>query len=288
MTSPAANDTMLMDRDGAVAILTINRPERSNGWTARVSSRYFAFLRECAADDSIRAVVLTGAGRAFCVGADVDVLDGIASGTDAQTDKSTRASERTASGKRQTPMDYPLGFPKPLIAAINGPCAGIGLAHALMCDVRFAADGAKFSTAFVRRGLIAEQGTSWLLPQLVGRSVAADLLLSGRPFLADEALRLGVVNRVVAPDQLLGEAIAYAADLAANCSANSMAVIKRQLLEHPALPYAEAAASETRLMFESWDRPDFKEGVSSFMERRPPAFAPLGQAFVDEFVARPS
>jgi enoyl-CoA hydratase/carnithine racemase len=278
---------MLIERDGAVAILTINRPERSNGWTPRVSSRYFALLRECAADATVRAVVLTGAGPTFCVGADVDMLDGLATGTDPRADRAKRASERTPSGRRETPMDYPLGFPKPIVAAINGACAGLGLAHALMCDVRIAAAGATFSTAFVRRGLIAEQGTSWLLPQLVGRGVAADLLLSGRKFPAEEALQLGVVNRVLPVDEVLAAAVAYAADLAANCSPSSMAVIKRELLEHPALPYAEAVRRERTLMFESWDRRDFKEGVASFRERRPASFAPLAPGLASEFLEPP-
>lgn len=151
----------------------------------------------------MRAVVVTGAGRGFTAGADMAVLLGDDPG-----------------GKRndRRPQTYPLTIPKPIIAAIHGPCAGLGLVLALMCDLRFAAAGAKLTTAFARRGLVAEHGIAWLLPRLVGPARALDLLFSGRVLLAEEAAALGLVNGVVEPDQLLAEAMAYARELGAQCS----------------------------------------------------------------------
>jgi enoyl-CoA hydratase/carnithine racemase len=164
---------------------------------------------------------------------------------------------------------------KPVIAAINGACAGMGLTLALACDVRFAADGAKFTTSFARRGLIAEYGISWILPRIVGNGVAMDLLLSGRVVLADEAARLGLVNDVVAPDELLPRAIGYAEDIAAYCAPSSLAVIKQQVYADTMASVFEASDRAEKLMHESMLRPDFIEGITSFFEKRPPNFPPL-------------
>jgi len=173
------------------------------------------------------------------------------------------------------PQTFPLTIRKPLLAAINGPCAGIGLVLALTCDVRFAAAGAKFTTAFSRRGLVAEHGSSWLLPRLIGHAAALDLLLSGRVFLAEEALAIGLVNRVYEPDRLLPEAYAYARELATQCSPAAMAEIKEQVYAAYEQRLDDAVAEANRRMAASFGRPDFKEGVSSFMEKRPPAFPGL-------------
>jgi enoyl-CoA hydratase/carnithine racemase len=173
------------------------------------------------------------------------------------------------------PQTFPLGIPKPIIAAINGACAGIGLSLALMCDIRFAAAGVKLTTSFARRGLVAEHGTSWLLPRLVGTARALDLLLSARVVLAEEACELGLVNFVVPREQVLPAALDYARDLARNVSPTSMSVIKRQVLRHVDLPLDDALAESNALMAESLRRPDVAEGVASFVERRPPRFEPL-------------
>jgi enoyl-CoA hydratase/carnithine racemase len=165
--------------------------------------------------------------------------------------------------------------PKPIVAAINGPCAGIGLVQALMTDIRFAAAGAKLTTAFARRGLVAEHGISWILPRLVGPARALDLLLSGRVVLAEEAAELGLVNRVVEPERLLEETLAYARDLAVNCSPASMATMKRQVYADLERPLAQALGEADRLMLASFTAPDFVEGVSSFVERREPSFPAL-------------
>lgn len=251
-------------RDGGVGILTLNRPDRMNAWTGGLEDRYFALLEDFDRSPGVRAIVVTGAGRGFCPGVDLDVLRGLGDGGD------------NLSAADRKPVTFPLTVRKPLIGAINGACAGVGLVQALMFDVRFAAAGAKFTFAFARRGLIAEFGSSWLLPRLVGMSRALDLLLSSRTFTAEEALDLGLVNHVVPKDEVLDAAIAYASDLAANCSPTSMAVMKKQLYGH-ALVGVDAALDESnRLMRESLARSDFEEGVASYAERRPPLFDPLG------------
>jgi enoyl-CoA hydratase/carnithine racemase len=188
--------------------------------------------------------------------------------------------ERPAAPHDPRPVTYALGVPKPVIAAINGACAGLGLVHALMCDLRFAASSAKFTTAFARRGLVAEHGISWMLPRLVGPARALDLLLSGRIVLGDEAVELGLVNRAIHDSKLLEEALAYARMLATECSPASMAQMKAQVYADYERTLGESLEHANRLMAESFSGPDFGEGVRSFLERRPPEFAPLSAAEV--------
>ena len=264
MASSASDEVVLYEARDGVATLTLNRPDRLNAWTTELEARYFGLLERCDGDPEVRVIIVTGAGKGFCAGADMDMLRGIGSG-------SSPAHSRK-------PQTYPLTIRKPLLAAINGACAGLGLVHALMCDLRFAAAGAKLTTAFVRRGLIAEHGISWVLPRVVGPSRALDLLLSGRVVLAEEALGMGLVDRVVAPQELRDTVTAYARDLAANCSPTSMAAIKHQVYRHYETDLAAALRESNELMLASLKRADFKEGVASFVERRPPQFAPLGKS----------
>ena len=275
-----SDDVVLQElAEGGVAVLTLNRPDRLNAWTGPLEHRYFELLDEANRDPQVRAIVVTGAGRGFCAGADMDMLQGIG---DAGGVQPGRTSEGSAAPSARRSATFPLSIGKPLIGAINGACAGIGLVHALMFDVRFAASGAKFTTAFARRGLIAEHGASWLLPRLVGTSRALDLLLSGRVVLAEEAAEMGLVNRVLPGEILLEEAIAYGRDLAANCSPASMATIKRQVYDHATADLARALAESDAYMAQTLAGPDFKEGVSSFVERRAPDFAPLGEGTIVE------
>ena len=257
-------ETVLHEVTEGVCVLTLNRPDRMNAWTHEMEARYFDLLAEAECDPATRVVVVTGAGRGFCPGFDMDALAAMSAGEG--------GADATAPERPQT---FPLTIRKPLVAAINGACAGIGLVQALMCDIRFAAPGAKFTTAFARRGLVAEHGSSWLLPRLVGPAAALDLLLSGRVFLAEEAERLGVVNRVLPRESVLEEAVAYARDLAANCSPASMAAMKAQVYRDLERGLEESLEDANRLMLESFARPDFAEGVASFVERREPRFAPL-------------
>jgi len=261
--SPSATATVLAERRGAVLLLTLNRPDRLNAWSTDLEDRYFELLDEAEDDPEVRAIVVTGAGRGFCAGADMGDLEQLTSGAEIQLTE------------RPRPRHFPLTVRKPLIAAVNGAAAGLGLVEALYCDLRFAVPKAKFTTAFVRRGLIAEYGIAWLLPRLVGTSRAMDMLLSGRVVLGDEALAMGLVDRLCEPEALVDDAVAYAQDLAANCSPTSMAIIKDQVHRNLDLGLEEGLADAERLMSESFRRPDVAEGVSSYVEQRPPAFPPL-------------
>lgn len=254
-------DVVLYEVRDGVATLTLNRPERLNAWTIEMGEAYFDLLERAAADPDARVIVVTGAGRGFCPGLDMATLQGITDG------------DRPAPPRR--PQTFPLSIPKPIIAAINGACAGIGLVQALMCDLRFAAAGAKFTTAFSRRGLIGEHAITWLLPRLVGYARALDLLLSARVFTAEEAAALGVVNRTLPPDRLMAETLAYARDVAANVSPASMAVIKAEVYRHLQTPLPEALEQANRLMVAAFGRPDVREGVESFVAKREPRFPPL-------------
>lgn len=249
-------------KDG-IATITLNRPERNNAWTLGMKELYFDLLDRAAADPDVRVIVLTGAGKSFSVGADIENL------------KKIDASTGIKVSKQERPVTYALSIPKPIIAAINGACAGIAFVYASFCDIRFAAAGAKFTTAFVRRGLVAEHGVSWMLPRLIGPSKALDLLLSGRVFLAEEAAELGFVNRVVPRESLMDTALAYARDMADNCSPTAMARIKKQVYEDYNKTLPEALNLANELMDASARHPDLKEGVMSFAEKRPPIFQPL-------------
>ena len=259
---PEGAEPVLYRVDDGVAVVTLNRPDRLNAWTTPMEHRYFDALERAAGDPDVRVIVVTGAGRGFCPGVDMEELEAIG------------AAGRVEGGPRR-PQTFALGVPKPVIAAINGACAGIGLVQALMCDVRFAAAGAKLTTAFVRRGLVAEHGISWVLPRLVGPAVALDLLLSGRVLLAEEAADLGLVNGVLPPGELMDHAIGYARDLAASCSPASLAVMKRQVYRHLTADLPTAMSESNRLMAESLRGADLREGVASFVERRPPRFEPF-------------
>ena len=258
-------EVVLRDIDDGVATITLNRPDRLNAWTDELENAYFDALEACGADRGVRVIVVTGAGRGFCAGADMDDLQAI--GGDGLEHRNAAADPR--------PQTFALTIPKPIVAAINGPCAGLGLVHALMCDIRFAAADAKLTTAFSRRGLVAEHGISWILPRLVGPARALDLLLSGRVLLAEEAERLGLVNRAIEPDRLLEETYAYARELATQCSPASMAAMKRQVYADLDRGVDAALPEADRLMLQSLQAPDFVEGVQSFLERRAPSFAPL-------------
>lgn len=249
--------------DNGVLLLTWNRPERNNGWTVDLENEYFEALIEAARNPVVRVIVVTGAGNSFCPGLDMRVLAGATEGVS------------SAGDRKRWPLTLVRRIPKPVISAINGACAGIGLIQAVASDLRFASTAAKFTAAFPRRGLPTENSLSWMLPRLVGTGNAMDLLLSGRVVAAEEAQSLGLVNRVVEPDRLLDTAIAYARDMAANCSPRSMAAAKQQVHAD-----WERTSEESRLqalvhVADLTGGPDFREGVSSFVEKRPPSFEGL-------------
>jgi len=252
-----------------VAVMTLNRPDRLNTWGGDIATAFYAGLDRAEEDPDVRVIVLTGRGRAFCAGAQLGSMGNVAESIE-QTDEGKLAS---LVGDRQP--QHLTTLCKPVIAAINGSCVGIGLTQALMCDVRFAAAGAKFAASFARRGLIAEYGVSWILPRLTGWGVALDLLLSGRTFLADEAAELGLVKEVVPPEQLMTRAMAYAEDIAQNCSPASMAVIKRQAYGDAMREVADSSSRSEVLLQRSLQLPDVIEGITSFLEKRSPSFPGL-------------
>ena len=247
-----------------VGVITLNNPDRMNAWSARMAARFFARLDEARTNPDIRVVVVTGAGKGFCPGADMDALNQI------RANPAGGAGPATGAGRFSDLLEYP----KPVIAAINGAVAGVGLVMALFCDLRFAAKGVKMTTAFSRRGLIAEYGSSWALPRLIGSARALDLLLSGRVITADEAERLGMINGVVEPEALMEHVLAYAADLAENCCPTSFAIMKKQVYGDWGTDADTATSNAIGLMNESVRREDFQEGVQSFLDKRPPKFAP--------------
>lgn len=252
-----------------VAVLTLNRPDRLNTWGGDIATAFYAGLDRAEEDPAVRVIVLTGRGKAFCAGAQLGSMGSVAQSIE-KTDERKLAS---LVGDRQP--HYLTSLCKPVIAAINGSCVGIGLTQALMCDIRFAAAGAKFAASFARRGLIAEYGVSWILPRLTGWGVALDLLLSGRTFLADEAAQLGLVKEVVPPEQLMMRAMDYAEEIARNCSPASMAVIKRQAYGDAMREVADASSRSEALLQASLQRPDVIEGITSFLEKRAPSFPGL-------------
>ena len=267
----ASAELVLYTVEAGVATLTLNRPERSNGWTGELTRAYFGRLEQAARDPLVRSIVVTGAGRAFSVGGDGAKLSGAA------------AERDTAPIAAVQPYWFPLRIGKPVIAAINGPCFGIGLQQVLCCDIRMAADDAKFSTAYARRGLVAEYGMSWLLPRLVGTGHAMDMLLSARLVRAPEAERIGLVNRVVPARDLLDEAQGYARELAVHCAPSSLAAIKRQMLRDLVDTLPAACDRASAMLDDAMRSDDFREGVRSWQEQRAPNFPPLApeQAIFD-------
>ena len=252
-----------------VAVLTLNRPERLNTWGGDIATAFYSNLDRAEKDPAVRVIMLTGRGRAFCAGAQLG-----STGLIEESLQNTDQRNLTKLVGERQPY-YLTTLCKPVIAAINGSCVGIGLTQALMCDVRFAAAGSKFAASFARRGLVAEYGISWILPRLTGWGVALDLLLSGRTFLADEAAQLGLVKEVVAPERLMQRAMDYAEDIARNCSPASMAVIKRQAYGDAMRGIAEANSQAESVLQESLQRRDVIEGVTSFLEKRAPDFTGL-------------
>lgn len=276
-------EQLLYDVRDGIATLTLNRPDKLNAWTHVLEREVRHALTAASADADVRVVVLTGAGRGFCAGADMTMLNTIVDKAE-KTEKSKKATTDAAFAAGPIPggLALPQAFsyryayfptvPKPIISAINGPAAGLGLVLSLYTDLRFAADTAVFTTAFARRGLIAEHGVDWILPRVVGLPNALDLLLSARKVTAQEALQMGLVNRLYPADQLLAETRAYALELARLVSPRSMRVMKSQLFRSQDVDFAGALSAGIEHMEASFGSEDFKEGVAHFVEKRPPAF----------------
>jgi enoyl-CoA hydratase/carnithine racemase len=262
---------ILYEVSDKIATITLNRPDRMNAWTPIMEHDVRNAMEMAAGDDNVRVIVLTGAGRAFCAGADMDALNGL-DPSDMKRADNIPPFDMNRRPDWQARFAYYPSIEKPVIAMLNGATAGIGLVHALYCDLRFAADNTVFTTAFARRGLIAEHGISWMLPRIVGHAHALDLLMSARRVSSEEALRMNLVNRLYPPEQLREATYAYARDLADFVSPSAIAVIKRQLYDVPFQTLAEATTDANREMMVALRGDDFREGVASFMEKRPPRF----------------
>lgn len=254
---------VLVRHERAVAVITLNRPEKLNAMTGPMSLAYADALREADADPAVRAIVVTGAGRGFCAGADLAVLN-----------EGPEAIRKFVPAAENLPL-LALRLRKPVVAAVNGPVAGIGFAYMLGSDIRFAARGARISTSFSRLGLVAEYGLSWLLPRLIGTARAVELLLTGRTVDAEEAVTLGLVHHVTEPEDVLRAALDHAADLAAHCSPSSLAAIKTQVYGDLDRPLPEAVDLALGLMDTSFDGPDLAEALTARAHKRAPVFAPL-------------
>ena len=272
---------ILYEVQDPVAIITMNRPDALNALTGRMMAEMRHAFAAAENDPAVVGMVLTGAGRGFCAGADMAGLSATASGErgEAQdlSDLDAKPGNPDMGPNFEITYTYLLALQKPLIAAINGPCAGLGFCYACLADMRIVERQAKFTTAFSQRGLIAEHGCSWLLPRLIGTGRALDLLWSARKFTGEEAKELGLAERLVEQGESLQTAIDYIKQLASVVSPTSIKVIKAQVYRHLNMELGEAMAETNTWMAESLKREDFKEGVSSFMEKRLPKFKRVGE-----------
>jgi enoyl-CoA hydratase/carnithine racemase len=247
-------ETILVEQADGVATVTLNRPDQRNTWTARMDRDLNTAFRALDEDDDVRVIVLTGAGSAFCAGADL----------------SEGARFDQAGAPPREPLLLPCEIRKPVVAAINGHAVGVGITLALLCDVRFVAADAKVAFAFVRRGILPELASHAVLPRVVGFSRAADLLLSGRTITGTEAVELGLASEALPAEAVLPRALEWARDVAVNAAPVSAALAKRLLWEGQTVSVPEMASRENRLFAWVARQPDVKEGVAAFLERRPP------------------
>ncbi|MBH52987.1 MAG: enoyl-CoA hydratase [Opitutaceae bacterium] len=268
-------ETVLYEVSGHIATVTLNRPDRLNAITRQLQEDLFNALTAADKDDDVRVIILTGAGRGFCAGADMKGLDETSNRDWSDVPDEGWVKENCKDHDmegvridfRKTNTYFP-GISKPIIGAINGACVGLGFVLQLFCDIRFASETARFGTAFAQRGLIAEHGSSWMLPRLIGVSNALDLLYSARLINADEALRMGLVSRVIPADSFMDEVREYANWLATGVSPRSLKEMKREVFNALFQTLAEATDAANLDMARSFKTNDFKEGVAHFIEKR--------------------
>jgi enoyl-CoA hydratase/carnithine racemase len=258
---------------GRVALITLSRPQALNALTYGMLSEIRRLVRTAEADPEVTAICFTGEGRGFCSGIDAQVLRG-------SVERGASGAPGAAAPASDAPRDPPGMFSylpqisKPVISAVNGVAAGGGFILAMMSDLRFGSENTSFTTVFSKRGLIAEHGASWLLPRLVGPGRALDLLWSSRRIDANEAYRLGLLDRLVPADSLIDAVVEYADQLAAQVSPRAIAVIKQQVYSHLSESMLPALEDSQRLMDEQLKHPDATEGAMSLIERRAPKFQP--------------
>ena len=255
-----------------VAIIWLNRPHRMNAWTGRLHTEYRHLLDKANRDRAVRAIIVTGRGKGFCVGGDSKALSGHVDrgGYDPGISADIAKPGYGTDEHFDASFAYHFGLDKPVIAAINGPAAGVGLALACFADLRFAVPGVKFTTAHGKLNLPAEYGLSWMLPKIVGLGRANDLLLTSRVFTSDEALSLGFVNQIFEPAELLDRTLEYAHQLIASVSPNSLRQTRWQIYRDLHRDVASAVIESERLIEDMAKEEDFKEGVAALVQKRPP------------------
>jgi enoyl-CoA hydratase/carnithine racemase len=268
MGEAMTRETILLETNDGVATITLNRPTRRNAYTARLGYELADAYAECHEDDAVRAVVLTGAGSAFCVGADLE-----SGGSTFDPDREQR--EKSAAGRPERARRGLQAWQvrKPVIAAMNGHAVGVGMTLAMQCDVRFVAEDAKLAFAFVRRGVIPELGSHAIVARVAGLSNAADVLLSGRTFSGAEAAAMGLASKALPASDVVPAAQAYAADIARNTAPVSVAISKRLLWESITASIPDVERRELELFAWTGSQPDSKEGVVAFLQKRSPEWA---------------
>lgn len=256
----------------AIATITLNRPQRMNAWTGRMHTEYRSALLLAENDPAVRIIVVTGAGRGFCVGADTRALEGHVQkgGYDPGTPDDLAQPGFGVRAEFDASFAYHFGLTKPVIAAINGPAAGVGLVLACFADIRFAVKGVKLTTAHGKLNLPAEFGLSWLLPRLIGLTRANDILLTSRVVMTEEALEIGLINRLCNADELMQVTYEYAREMAANVSPGSLRETKRQIYTDLHRDAASAVEESEALVRSMMQEPDFQEGVAALTEKRTP------------------
>ena len=255
---------VITKHDGHVLVVTFNRPEKLNAFNAAMSAELRDVLDRAAENDDVRCVILTGSGKGFCAGADVSDFGDVSDGNPALM--------RRSMVQRNVPIARTLmTFEKPLVAAVNGACAGAGLGMALACDLLVASSAAKFAVSFTRRGLVPDYGVTFWLPRLVGLRTARELCLLGETFDAERADRLNLVTAVVEPDRLEEEAMGYATRLADSAGV-ALGLTKRLLQRSFEVDGPAALEQEFTAQALCFATDDVKEGAASFLEKRPPNF----------------
>ena len=271
MTEMALKAT-LYEVEGGIATITLNRPHRANAWTGRMHTEYRHLLEQADKDPNVRIIIVTGSGERFCVGGDAQALDGHSkSGSyDAGTAPDIVTPGETDFAPFQEDFSYHFALKKPVIAAINGAAAGVGLVLACYADIRFAVPGAKLTTAHGPLNMPAEYGLSWLLPRLIGGARALELLISSRKFLTDEAHQIGLIHRLVAAEDLQSETRAYAEDLIKRVSPEALRQSKRQTYLDFHRDIGASVREANDLLDTMVKQADYKEGIAAFLEKRPP------------------
>jgi len=270
-----AYEEVLYETDGGVATITLNRPDRLNAWTFTMEREVRDAFETAGHDDEVRVIVLTGAGRGFCAGFDTEALAGAVDDPQGALEDGGAGGSLDATAPHadyRGRYSYFPAVPKPVIGAINGPAIGLGLVVALFCDVRLASDTARFGATFARLGLVAEHGISWMLPRLIGLPNALDMLYNAHVIDAEEARRIGLVNRVLPAAEFQAEVDGYARHLATNISPRALRIIKAQVYGDHYRTLDEATAIADEEMKKSLETEDFREGIAHFLENRAARF----------------